>query len=312
MITFRCPACQKRLSVKDELGGKRRRCPGCGGALTIPARLGVASAAEGTRDLPPSPGEDLPGRGLRTQPTPPGPSGPPTPPPAGDLDATQGRDRPDASRDPALTAFLFPPQADDELGRLGNYRILKVLGHGGMGVVFLAEDPRLNRAVAIKAMLPALAASANSGQRFLREGQAMAAVKHDHVVTIHQVDEERGVPFLVMEFLAGETLDERLKRDGKLPVGEALRVGREVAEGLAAAHAKGLIHRDVKPANVWLEAPRGRVKLLDFGLARAASQDAGLTQQGAVVGTPAYMAPEQGRGPPGWTSGCPGSCPTWS
>ena len=157
----------------------------------------------------------------------------------------------------SLTDFLAPPQADDELGRLGKYRILKVLGHGGMGVVFQAEDPKLKRSVAIKAMLPTLAASASAGKRFLREAQAMAAVEHDHIVRIYQVDEERGVPFLAMEFLKGEPLDERLKRDEKLPLAEVLRIGREIAEGLAAAHATGLIHRDIKPANIWLEAPRG-------------------------------------------------------
>ena len=133
------------------------------------------------------------------------------------------RGAPPADHDPSLTDFLSPPQADDELGRLGKYRILKVLGHGGMGVVYKAEDPKLQRNVAIKAMLPALAASASARQRFLREAQAMAAVKHDHIVTIYQVDEERGVPFLAMEFLKGEPLDERLKREEKLPLAEVLR-----------------------------------------------------------------------------------------
>src|SRR5262249_39032557 len=153
----------------------------------------------------------------------------------------------------SLTDLLGPPQADDELGRLGKYRILKVLGHGGMGVVYQAEDPELKRMVAIKAMLPGQAASANAGQRFLREAQAMAAIKHDHIVTIYQVDRARGVPFLAMEFLKGEPLAERLEREAKMPVAEVLRIGREIAQGLAAAHEHGLIHRDIKPANIWLE-----------------------------------------------------------
>jgi formylglycine-generating enzyme required for sulfatase activity/serine/threonine protein kinase len=190
---------------------------------------------------------------------------------------------------------LSRPQADDEIGRLGKYRVLKVLGRGGMGVVYLAEDTTLRRRVALKQMLPGLGASPSARKRFLREAQALAAVEHDHIARIYDVGEERGMPFLAMEFLKGEPLDERLKRDATLPVAEALRVGREAAEGLAAAHANGLIHRDVKPANLWLEAPRGRVKVLDFGLARA-TDDAQLTQSGAIVGTPAYMAPEQARG----------------
>jgi formylglycine-generating enzyme required for sulfatase activity len=147
-------------------------------------------------------------------------------------------------------------------------------------------------------MLPTLAASASCGERFMREAEAMAAVEHDHVVRIYQIDEERGIPFMAMEFLKGEPLDERLKRDEQIPLDEILRIGREIAEGLAAAHKTGLIHRDIKPGNIWLEERDGksRVKILDFGLARAASQEAGLTQQGAIIGTPAYMAPEQGRG----------------
>ena len=109
--------------------------------------------------------------------------------------------------------------------------------------------------------------------------------------------EDRGVPFLAMQMLQGETLENRLTRaGGRLPLAEVLRVGREVAEGLAAAHARGLIHRDIKPANVWLEQGRGRVRIVDFGLARGSEPDAQFTQAGAVIGTPAYMAPEQAAG----------------
>jgi serine/threonine protein kinase len=194
------------------------------------------------------------------------------------------------------TDFLAPAQAADELGRLGPYRVLKVLGAGGMGVVFRAEDPQLQRIVALKAMLPTLAVGGSARQRFLREARAAAAIKHDHIVTIHQVGEDRGVPFLAMEVLEGQPLDERLQRETKLPIEEVVRIGREIAEGLQAAHERGLIHRDIKPANLWLEGKRGRVKILDFGLARAADEQEQLTQQGAIVGTPAYMAPEQARG----------------
>jgi formylglycine-generating enzyme required for sulfatase activity/Leucine-rich repeat (LRR) protein len=149
-------------------------------------------------------------------------------------------------------------------------------------------------------MLPAMVASASGRERFLREARAAAGIKHDHVVSIYQVGEDGGVPFLAMEFLEGEPLDKRLRREGQLPIADVLRIGRETALGLAAAHARGLIHRDIKPANLWLERQGGpepsgsrvRVKILDFGLARPENEKA-LTQTGAIVGTPQYMAPEQ-------------------
>jgi Leucine-rich repeat (LRR) protein len=196
-----------------------------------------------------------------------------------------------------IRANLAPPQGPDELGRLGPYRVLKALGVGGMGIVLLAEDPSLQRLVALKVMLPELAASRSARGRFLREARAVAALKHERIVTIHQVGEDRGLPFLAMEWLEGETLESLLQRRGSLPPAEAARIGREVAEGLAVAHGQGIVHRDVKPANVWLEAPSGRVKLLDFGLARA-GRDGELTVEGAVLGTPSYMSPEQARGKP--------------
>jgi WD40 repeat protein len=201
--------------------------------------------------------------------------------------------------------FLAPPEASDELGRLGGYRVLEVLGAGGMGIVFRAEDPQLERPVALKAMLPALAAGEAARQRFLREARAAAAIRHDHIVSIYQVGEDRGVPFLAMELLEGQSLEHRVQREGRLGAAEVLRIGRQVALGLAAAHRRGLIHRDIKPANIFLEAPSaepgasatgGRVKILDFGLARAAEADVRITQQGAIIGTPGYMAPEQGEG----------------
>jgi serine/threonine protein kinase/class 3 adenylate cyclase len=194
--------------------------------------------------------------------------------------------------DPDLT-FLAPPLESDEIGRLGPYRILKVLGAGGMGMVFQAEDPNLRRLVALKVMRPELASSLTARQRFLREARATAAIEHDHIVNIFQVDQDGDVPFLAMQLLRGETLEDRLRRDGTLPLAEVLRIGRETARGLAAAHARGLVHRDIKPSNIWLEAEGGRVKILDFGLARAVGPEANLTVSGMVMGTPAYMSPEQ-------------------
>jgi WD40 repeat protein/serine/threonine protein kinase len=196
--------------------------------------------------------------------------------------------------DPNSHDGLSPPLRTDENGRLAHYRIVKKLGEGGMGAVYQAEDKQLQRFVALKVMKPELAVKSTARERFLREARAAAKLKHDHIVTIYQVGEDGGVPFLAMEYLEGIALDEVLKKDRKLSLAQVLKIGREIALGLAAAHEKGLIHRDVKPGNIWLDSSKGgRVKLLDFGLARATSDDVQLTQEGAIVGTPAYMAPEQ-------------------
>jgi serine/threonine protein kinase len=207
--------------------------------------------------------------------------------------------RDSSATDEDLSLLLAPGRRPDELGRLGPYRVLRVLGTGGMGIVFEAEDPQLQRRVALKAIRPTLAASTAARQRFLREAQRMAALSHDHILAVHHVGEDRGILFLAMPLLRGESLDDRLRREGQLPVAEVLRIGREAAQGLAAAHERGVIHRDVKPANLWLEAPSGRVKILDFGLARLAEGDTALTGSHAIVGTPMYMAPEQAEGEAG-------------
>jgi urea transport system substrate-binding protein len=195
-----------------------------------------------------------------------------------------------------LVGLFAPPTGPDEIGWLAHYRILRVLGRGGMGAVFESEDTHLQRIVALKIILPQYAANSVARDRFLREARACAALKNDHIITIYQVGQDRDIPFLAMEYLQGETLERRLDAGGALPISEVLRIGREVAHGLAAAHAQGLIHRDIKPANIWLESPNGRVKLLDFGLARPAGSSSGLTQTGNIVGTPEFMSPEQARG----------------
>ncbi len=176
------------------------------------------------------------------------------------------------------------------------YEILGELGRGGMGVVYRAGNPLLRRDEALKIMLPEIAAKPKARERFLREARAMAAVRHDHVVEIYRVGKVDGVPFLAMPLLEGETLAKRLKREKMLPPAEVMRIGREMADGLAAAHAKGLIHRDIKPRNIWLEAGTNRVKLLDFGLALDEGSGGGLTREGMILGTPAYMSPEQVNG----------------
>jgi serine/threonine protein kinase len=153
----------------------------------------------------------------------------------------------------------------------------------------------LHRVVAIKVLAPALASSGAARQRFVREARAAAAVTHDNVIDIHAVEDDGAVPYLVMQFIDGRTLQEKLDRGGPLPLKEVLRIGLQVAAGLAAAHAQGLVHRDVKPANILLENSVERVKITDFGLARTVD-DASLTQSGFIAGTPAYMSPEQADG----------------
>jgi hypothetical protein len=195
----------------------------------------------------------------------------------------------------ARLPFLHPTDRPGFLGRLGAYDIRREVGRGGMGVVFEGFDPALNRAVAVKVLSPLSAATDEARGRFLREAQAAAALEHEHVVTIHAVDQACGMPFLVMQYVAGESLADRLAREGSLPFADVARIGAQVARGLAAAHAKGLVHRDVKPANILLEAGTGRAKIADFGLAKAAS-DEPLTGAGMVAGTPEFMSPEQATG----------------
>ena len=204
--------------------------------------------------------------------------------------------------------FLAPADDPAHLGRIGGYHVTGLIGRGAMGAVFRALDPPLGRTVAVKVIDPALAADPATRARFAREAKAMAAVSHPHVVPVYAVDEHRvphaeparTLPYFVMEYVPGETLAGRLARTGPLSVVAAVRVARQVALGLAAAHAQGLIHRDVKPANILLERGVERVRVADFGLARPADggELTGLTRTGQTAGTPEYMAPEQVRGEP--------------
>lgn len=192
---------------------------------------------------------------------------------------------------------LDPPAAPNELGKLREYHINKILGEGGMGVVYLAWDSNLHRSVALKVMKRAIAENESSRQRFLLEARATAAIDHDHIVTIYQVGDHNGVPYLVMKYLEGQTLEDLLRKRKVLEPLEAVKIAKQIAEGLEAAHQQNLIHRDIKPANIWLESVRSRVKILDFGLARVAdSTDPNITQTGVILGTPAYMSPEQAAG----------------
>ena len=216
-------------------------------------------------------------------------------------DDTAAMNKADASTEPSSPAAKGLSQKLP--GQFEYYRPIKVLGQGGMGTVYLAEDTRLGREVAIKTLRAELAIIPQAKERFLREARTAAKLEHDNVIPIYSVGEADGTPFLAMPFLKGEPLDALIRRTaGPLPVAATVRMAREIASGLAAAHARGLIHRDIKPANIWLEAPTGRVKILDFGLAKAADagseadSETNLTASGAIVGTPAYMAPEQASG----------------
>jgi hypothetical protein len=281
MLQFPCDRCGRRLRVAEAHAGRRVRCPGCGQVVPVPITASVVSA-------------------------------PAAPDAKRATEALTGSSQPSTGDfvPPELYDFLSPAEGPGELGRLGGYRVLKVLGAGGMGVVFEAEDLRLKRPVALKAMLPTVAASPTNRQRFLLEAQAAAAIEHDHIVTIYQVGEDRNIPFIAMQLLKGESLEDRLAHQGALGPAEALHITRQIASGLAVAHDRGLIHRDIKPSNIWLERKDEggrrkdepnpsrssfRVRILDFGLARPMESDTHLTRDGAIVGTPAYLSPEQCR-----------------
>ena len=198
----------------------------------------------------------------------------------------------------AVRQFLKYLDATDDphmLGRFGGYEIAGVIGAGGMSFVLKGFDAALNRYVAIKVLSPHLATSDAARQRFAREAQAAAAVVHDNVIAIHAVNGDGELPFLVMPYERGNSLQRRLDEQGPLELTEILRIGLQTAQGLAAAHAQGLVHRDVKPGNILLTNNVERVKLTDFGLARAVD-DASLTRTGMIAGTPQYMSPEQARG----------------
>jgi serine/threonine protein kinase len=191
--------------------------------------------------------------------------------------------------------FLSPTDEPGSLGRVAHYEVTSIIGLGGVGVVLKARDQKLGRVVALKVLAPQIAASETARQRFIREARTAAGVRSQHVVTIFAVEEHRGQLFLAMEYVAGHSLQEELDHRGPLPLPEVLRIGAEIAEGLAAAHAQGLVHRDIKPGNILLEEGTETVKITDFGLALAVD-DARLTRQGVVAGTPQYMAPEQAEG----------------
>ncbi len=220
------------------------------------------------------------------------------PPASGELESTQFLAFPGQLLDDTkIDRSLFSPSGNERaVGRLGKYDILGVLGQGGMGVVLQGHNAQLRRDVAIKMLNRSLAANPVARRRFIREARAAAAINHPHVVITHDVDEHRGIPFIVMEMVAGRTLHAEIRRQTTLDPIRVIRLSAQIAQGLASAHAQGVIHRDIKPGNIMLEDAVDRVKIADFGLARAAIDNIELTSRELAVGTPAYMSPEQVRG----------------
>ena len=197
--------------------------------------------------------------------------------------------------DRMLQKVLSPPTHPETLGRLGRYEIESVVGMGGMGLVLRGYDRDLQRPVAIKMMSPGFLSSGTAKQRFAREARAVATILHPNVIAIHGIEETGGMPWFVMPFVAGPSLKELVDQTGPLPEREIVRIGFQVASGLAAAHSQGLVHRDIKPENVLVDNQINRVVITDFGLVQRESEET-LTQTGVLAGTLNYMSPEQTRG----------------
>lgn len=194
-----------------------------------------------------------------------------------------------------LGQILAPSDDPRMLGRIGTYEVVGIIGRGGMGIVLKAFDPSLDRFVAIKVLAPEMSLTGAARERFAREARAAAAVTHENVIPIHAVSEFRGHGYIVIQYVPGRSLEQRIRQKGPLEINEALRIAMHVSRALAAAHQQGLVHRDIKPANILLEEGIDRPMVTDFGLARVAT-DASLTNSGVVSGTPNYMSPEQASG----------------
>ncbi len=279
-VSFECTGCGKRLKAKAELSGRKVKCPKCGLAVAVPFEESIAALTP------------IPAEAAGQSETVAVPLAEPIATPTRSLADNRG-----------LAVSLAPPQAPDEIGRLGPYRILKVLGSGGMGVVFQAEDPQLERLVAIKVPLRGSLETPAEIERFMREGRAAATLQHPNLCPVYGVGHDQGCHYLVMAYVKGKSLADHLnERREPVSARQAALIVRKLALALAAAHAKGIIHRDLKPANIMIDRERKSVVVMDFGLARrhkpgdAKSGDAQQTQEGVILGTPAYMPPEQAAG----------------
>ncbi len=226
--------------------------------------------------------------------------------------ADERKDKRSEEGQPPSTANFSGP-AKGPGSQIGRFRIEQELGRGGMGVVYLAHDTNLDRPVAIKSLPPQIAENTELLSRLKREAKILASLNHPNIATIHEEVQKDGVGYLVLEYIAGDTLAERMSR-GALALEEALSIGLQVAEALSAAHSQSVIHRDLKPSNIKI-TPDNNVKVLDFGIAKAVKPEkpdgeSSLTKTGRIIGTPAYMSPEQVRAEPVdhrsdiWSFGC--------
>ncbi len=211
------------------------------------------------------------------------------------MDEANANAGPPTPRASGLEAEFGATSSQGPVVELAGYRLIRLAGRGGMGEVFEAEDPRLDRRVAIKTMRRELMNDEASVARFIREARAVARLNHPNIVQIFQIGEERGLLFFVMEWVDGETVSQLLKRAGVLDPDKALDILEQAAAGLGYAHGNGVIHRDIKPGNLMLDRA-GRVKIADFGLAKMLESDAQMTVSGTSLGSPSYMSPEQARG----------------
>jgi predicted Zn finger-like uncharacterized protein len=273
-VVVRCPSCQTAYKVADESLGGRARCKKCGATITIEISrdetraVAAAQPGKSSPDVNPLPVEEGRVRAGQDSPSP--------------QHSPKGR----GSTDPDASLSTSEP-----LPTIAPYVSHRRLGQGGMGVVYLAVDPRLDRKVAIKLLPADLAQDKVRIERFLREARMAAKVQHANTVIIHEVDVRDGKAFLVMEYVEGHSLDQAIRGGKQMDWREATKAIRDAAAGLAAAHELGVVHRDIKPGNL-MRTKSGVTKVVDFGLARAIQSDTQLTQEGFLLGTPAYMAPE--------------------
>ena len=200
----------------------------------------------------------------------------------------------DTDRAAEVQRLLEASEHESDLGRLGQYRIVELLGAGSSGVVYKAIDELLDRTVALKILRPSLGTAARV--RFIAEAKATAAINHANVITIFNVGDESSLAYIAMEWIPGQTLEQLLVSHQSLPIESVKKLGKEIAAGLQAAHQRNLIHRDIKPANIWIADDGSQAKILDFGLVRVNDENPQLTCTGMIAGTPCFMSPEQSRG----------------